>query len=185
MSEHNPWKTLKSRIAYALEPWMKVREDEVIRPDGSQGFYSVVQTRLALGVVALTPQREVYLVGQYRYPTEMYSWEIIEGGGEENEPALEGIKRELQEEAGLIASDWQPLGEEIHLSNCISSERALLFLAQGLSETTASPDPTEVLQIKKLPLDECLRWIDEGKIKDAMSIIGLHRVSELARQGKI
>ena len=109
MRTENPWKTLESRLVYS-NPWISVREDQVIRPDGQNGIYSVVETRIATGVVALTPERDVYLVGQYRYPTEMYSWEIIQGGADEDEEPLAACKRELQEEAGLIAKDWTPLG---------------------------------------------------------------------------
>ncbi len=172
MSTENPWKTLASRIVYS-NPWISVREDQVIRPDGQNGIYGVVQTRIATGVVALTPECEVYLVGQYRYPTEMYSWEIIQGGTDKDEEPIVACKRELQEEAGLIAKEWTPLGGEIHLSNCVSSEKGYAYVAEGLSETQASPDGTEVLQIKKVPFAEALRMAQCGEIVDAMSIIAI------------
>ncbi len=172
MGTQNPWKTISSRKVYS-NPWMSVREDQVIRPDGQNGIYGVIDTRTATGVVALTPEHEVYLVGQYRYPTDVYSWEIVQGGVDEDEDPLTACKRELQEEAGLIAETWTPIGGEIHLSNCISSEKGYLFVAEGLSETEASPDGTEVLQLKKLPLREAVRMAVSGEIVDAVSIIGL------------
>ena len=172
MGTQNPWKTISSRKVYS-NPWMSVREDQVIRPDGQNGIYGVIDTRIATGVVALTPEHEVYLVGQYRYPTDVYSWEIVQGGADENEDPLTACKRELQEEAGLIAETWTPIGGEIHLSNCISSEKGYLFVAEGLSETEASPDGTEVLQLKKLPLREAVRMAVSGEIVDAVSIIGI------------
>lgn len=172
MSTENPWKTLESRLVYS-NPWISVREDQVIRPDGQNGIYGVVDTRIATGVVALTPDRDIYLVGQFRYPTKMYSWEIIQGGSDEDEEPLAACKRELQEEAGLVAKEWTPLGGEIHLSNCVSSEKGYIFVAEGLSETQASPDGTEVLQIKRVPLREALRMAQSGEIVDAMSIIGI------------
>ncbi len=172
MSTENPWKTLSSRRVYT-NPWMSVREDKVIRPDGQDGIYGVIETRIATGVVALTPEREIYLVGQYRYPTEVYSWEIIQGGADENEDPLSACKRELQEEAGLVAEMWTPIGGEIHLSNCISSERGYVFAAEGLSHTEASPDGTEVLELKKVPLSEAVRMAASGAIVDAVSIIGI------------
>jgi len=172
MGTQNPWKTISSRKVYS-NPWMSVREDQVIRPDGQNGIYGVIDTRTATGVVALTSEHEVYLVGQYRYPTDVYSWEIVQGGVDEDEDPLTACKRELQEEAGLIAETWTPIGGEIHLSNCISSEKGYLFVAEGLSETEASPDGTEVLQLKKLPLREAVRMAVSGEIVDAVSIIGL------------
>lgn len=172
MSTENPWKTLSSKHIYS-NPWMSVREDQVIRPDGQDGIYGVIDTRIATGVVALTPERDVYLVGQYRYPTDVYSWEIVQGGADEDEDPLTACKRELQEEAGLLAETWTPIGGEIHLSNCISSEKAYIYVAEGLSETEASPDGTEVLQLKKVPLKEAVRMAVSGEIVDAVSVIGI------------
>ena len=127
MTPKNPWKTLSSRPIYE-NPWLRLREDQVIRPDGKEGIYGVVDTRLAVGVIALTPEKEIFIVGQWRYPLNRYSWEIIEGGGDPNEDGLVTAKRELKEEAGLVAETWRTLGGEVHLSNCFSSERAVFLL---------------------------------------------------------
>lgn len=174
MSEQNPWKKLSSREVYR-NPWIRVREDEVIRPDGKRGIYGVVETRIATGVVALSDDNQVYLVGQYRYPTDEYSWEIIEGGAEESETPLAAVQRELREEAGLEAAWWMQLGEECHLSNCFSAERAYLYMARGLRQVGAQPDGTEILQVKCLPFSECMAMAERGAIKDAMSLLALHR----------
>ncbi|MFN8391503.1 MAG: NUDIX hydrolase [Bdellovibrionota bacterium] len=184
MSEENPWKTLSTKHIYQ-NPWIKVREDQVLQPNGAPGIYGVVETKIAVGAVPLTPQHEVYLVGQYRYPTKMYSWEIIEGGAEHGEDPLAAMKRELQEEAGLIAEHWQRLGDDVHLSNCISSEVAMIFLARGFTETHMSPDDTESLTVKRVSLAEALEMIEQGSIKDAMSIIGLTRVERMIREGRL
>ncbi len=172
MSTENPWTRLDSRTVYT-NPWMSVREDRVIRPDGKEGIYGVVQTRIATGVVALTPANEVVLVGQYRYPTEVYSWEIVQGGADQGEEPLAACKRELQEEAGLIAKSWRQLGGEVHLSNCISSERGFIYLAEDLKQTEATPDGTEVLQVRTVPLGEAVRMSVSGEIVDAVSVIGI------------
>ena len=174
MSENNPWRTLESREVYQ-NPWIRVREDQVIRPDGAPGIYGVIETRIATGVVVLTPEGNTVLVGQYRYPTEQYSWEIVEGGADHGEDPLAAVKRELREEAGLIAHHWEPLGDEVHLSNCFSAERARLYLAENLEQTTAAPEGTEVLQVRTVSFDEAIAMVDSGEIKDAMSIIGLLR----------
>ena len=170
--ERNPWKTLSSEVKYK-NPWITVREDQVIRPDGNPGIYGVVETRVATGVLALDDHDALYLVGQYRYPMGCYSWEIIEGGAEPDEDPLEACKRELQEEAGLIAHHWEALGHEIHLSNCHSSERGYLYVARGLEHVGASPEGTEELQIKKVPWKEVLTMVMRGEITDAISIMAI------------
>lgn len=180
MSTENPWKTLRSKGIYQ-NPWLTLREDEVIRPDGKPGIYGVVETRPATGVIACTPDDHIYLVGQYRYPMNQYSWEIIEGGADPGEDPLTACKRELREEAGLVAEHWEPLGGEIHLSNCISSERGYVFVARGLTEVGASPEGTERLEIRKIPFHEVMQMVDMGEITDAVSIIALLRWDRLRR----
>ncbi|RMG43172.1 MAG: NUDIX hydrolase [Candidatus Dadabacteria bacterium] len=175
MSTRNPWKKLASRQVYS-NPWMTVREDSVIRPDGQEGIYGVVETKLATGVVALDDDDRIYLVGQYRYTVDKYSWEIIEGAARDGESPLEAAKRELKEEAGISAADWKLLCPEFHTSNCFTDERAVIFLARNITEGQANPDPTEVLQIKKTTLDDCLNMIRNGEITDAMSIIALYAI---------
>lgn len=180
--ELNPWKTISSKTVYQ-NPWIHVREDSVIKPDGNPGIYGVVSPGIATGVVAINEKEEVVLVGQYRYPLNEYSWEIIEGGAKPDEAPIDAAQRELQEEAGLIASEIEPLGGEIHLSNCHSSERGLLFIARGLKTTQNNPDDTEVLQIKTLSFEKVLKLVEDGEIKDSLSIIGIYRAGRLL--GKI
>lgn len=174
----NPWRTLDSKEIYR-NPWIRLREDQVINPDGSRGIYGVVETRIATGVVAITPKNEIYMIGQYRYPVEEYSWEIPEGGTEKDEPPLDAAKRELREEAGIIATDWQQLGGEFHVSNCISAERGFLYIAHDLQEVEMEPEGTEILQVRKMPFEECLKMLDTGEIKDSITIIGLLRAARL------
>ena len=180
MSENNPWKTISTRHIYK-NAWIQVREDQVLRPDGSPGIYGVLESKVATGVVALTERNEVYLVGQYRYPTKHYSWEIIEGGAEPGEAPLSAVKRELREEAGLEARSWEELGGEIHLSNCFSAEVAHLYIARDLTVVPPQPDVTEILEVRCLPFAEAMKMVDSGEIKDAMSIIGLLRAARVLK----
>ncbi len=168
----NPWKTLETRNVYTND-WISVREDQVIRPDGNPGIYGVVDTRIATGIVALTPDHDVYLVGQYRYPTEVYSWELVEGGTDIGENPLDAAKRELAEEAGLIAHTWRTLADGIQISNCISSEFASIYIATDLEETESNPDGTEQLQVKRVPFSKTLAMVDTGEITDSISIMGI------------
>lgn len=177
MNEASPWRTTSSRIVYE-NAWLRVREDHVLRPDGLPGVYGVVSPEaIATGVVALTPELEVTLVGQFRYTVGAYSWELPEGGSKQGETPLEAAQRELQEETGLIAERWSQLGGALHLSNCLSDEVGYVFLAEGLSQAEATPDETEVLAIKRIPLEEALQQVEAGEITDAVSIIGLLRAA--------
>ena len=170
--EQNPWRTLSSEVKYK-NPWITVREDQVIRPDGKPGIYGVVETRIATGVLALDEDGALYLVGQYRYPLDCYSWEIIEGGAEQGEDPMDACKRELREEAGLEAAHWETLGGEIHLSNCHSSERGFLYVARGLTHVGEDPEGTEQLQVRKVPWSEAVAMVGRGEITDAFSIMGI------------
>ena len=168
----DPWVTVSSREVYR-NPWLRVREDEVVRPDGRPGIYGVVSMHTAVGVVALTDQDEVVLVGQWRYTLDAYSWELVEGGVDPDEDADAAISRELAEEAGYRASEWELLVDDVALSNSVTDERARLYVARGLSAVTTDPDPTEVLEVSLVPFRTALRMVDAGEITDSMTIIGL------------
>jgi 8-oxo-dGTP pyrophosphatase MutT (NUDIX family) len=177
VSEANPWRTLSSRVVYE-NAWIKVREDQVIRPDGEPGIYGVVTpTGVATGVIALGDDDQVTLVGQFRYTLSDYSWEIVEGGAQPGEEPMDAAKRELGEEAGLVASRWRALGGPVHLSNCFTDEAGYLFVAEGLSDVEPDPDGTERLALRTVPLAEALEMVDRGEITDAMSVIGLLRLA--------
>ena len=172
-SENNPWRTLSRRQIYD-NPWISVREDGVIRPDGAPGIYGVVSMKnRAIGVVPLHDDGTVTLVGQYRYPMNEYSWEIPEGGCPDNESPIEAARRELREETGLIAGNLESLGGEIHLSNSVCDERGTLFLATQLEQREAAPEGTEELQIKRVPLQDAVAMALRGEINDGLSVIGL------------
>lgn len=182
MQQRGPWGLVSSRVAYE-NPWIRVREDQVIRPNGEPGIYGVVTAKkVAVGVVALTDDDCVHLVGQYRYPLDAYSWEIVEGGSEPGEELEQSARRELREEAGVIAARIEPLGHEVYLSNCFSDERAVFFLATGLTSTACEPEGTEVLQHKLLPADECIAMVKRGEITDAMSVVALMYLDQRRRR---
>ena len=176
---NGPWTRRSRRIAYT-NPWVTVWHDEVTRPDGSPGIYGVVHfANLAAGVVVLDADDRVLLVGQHRYTFDGYSWEIPEGGVPAGETAIDGARRELLEETGVEADEWHELAR-IDLSNSITDETAVIFLATGVRQGTATPDPTEDLAVKWVPIDEALAMTLDGRITDAMSVVGIERVA-LAR----
>lgn len=171
----NPWKTVATKCVYE-NPWIRVREDQVIRPDGKPGIYGVIEAKVAVGVMAVTADWELYLVGQYRYPTKCYSWEIIEGGAEHGEDPLLAGQRELREEAGILAFQWEMLGPEVQLSNCFTAEVGKIYLAQEFQFVDQDPEGTEVLQIQKVSFRRALEMVDNGEITDSLSVIGILRL---------
>jgi ADP-ribose pyrophosphatase len=171
-----PWTRRTRRVAYQ-NPWLTVWHDEVVQPDGQPGLYGVVHfANLAAGVLVLDDEDRVLLVGQHRYALDAYSWEIPEGGVPAGETALEGARRELLEETGVTATDWQELAR-LHLSNSVSDELAILFLATGLEHGTATPDGTEALAIRWLPFAEALEMTLDGRITDAMTVVAIERTA--------
>jgi 8-oxo-dGTP pyrophosphatase MutT (NUDIX family) len=169
------WRRLSRRVAYE-NPWLTVWHDEVTRPDGEAGVYGVMHyANLAVGVVAIDAEDRVVLVGQHRYTIGDYSWEIPEGGVPPDEDPQAGAARELREETGLVAGTWQEL-VRLHLSNSISDEAAVLFLATDLTPGPASPDGTEDLAVRWVPFDDALAMALDGRITDAMSVAALLQV---------
>ncbi|MEJ7749729.1 MAG: NUDIX hydrolase, partial [Candidatus Limnocylindrales bacterium] len=167
------------RTAYE-NPWITIWHDDVSRPDGSPGIYGVVHfENLAVGVVAIDEQDRVVLVGQHRYTLDEISWEIPEGGVPAGEAAIEGARRELREETGLQADTWNRLAS-LTLSNSVTDERAELFLATGLAQGLAEPEPTESLTVRWLAFTEVLAMVLDGRITDALTVVAIERVA-LAR----
>jgi 8-oxo-dGTP pyrophosphatase MutT (NUDIX family) len=168
----NPWQTLSTKNIYE-NPWISVREDQVINPKGGNGIYGVVQFKnKALGVVPVDDDGNTWLVGQYRYALKEYSWEIPEGGGPLEEDLLTSAQRELQEETGFKATSWTKLCR-LHTSNSVTDEEGFIYLAEGLHPGPNNPEDTEELAIRKLPLSDAVGLIFKGEITDAISIIGL------------
>lgn len=167
----NPWRTLAAKKIYS-NPWIEVREDAVIRPDGEHGIYGVVHYRnLAVGVLPIEDEF-IYLVGQYRYPLDRYSWEIPEGGCASGEDPLQAAQRELEEETGLHARHWRQMGEA-HLSNSVSDERAVWFVATELTQGIQRPEGTEQLNVLRVPFAEALAMVLRGEITDALSLLAI------------
>ncbi len=174
-----PWTRRTRRVAYQ-NPWITIWHDEVIRPDGEPGIYGVVHfANVAVGVLAIDEVDRVLLVGQHRYALDRYSWEIPEGGVPAGESALDGARRELREETGIEAADWIEMSRS-HLSNSVSDEEAILYLATGLIQGVATPEGTESLEVRWVPFDEVLVMTMDGRITDAMTILAVHRFA-LAR----
>jgi len=171
----NPRKILAERPIYD-NPWIGVTEYDVINPGGGKGIYGKVHYKgLAIGILAMDEEGYIWLVGQYRFVLDAYSWEIPEGGGHPDIPPLESAKRELVEETGLVARDWSLL-MELHLSNSVSDERAFVYLARGLEQREAMPEETEQLTVWRLPFEEAYKMVERGEITDSISVAAILKV---------
>ncbi len=169
---HNPWQTLSSALKYQ-NPWISVREDQVLNPRGGAGIYGVVTMKnKALGIIPVDAEGNTWLVGQYRYPLNEYSWEIPMGGGPVELDILESAQRELKEETGLLARRWTRLAR-LHTSNSVTDEEGFVFLAEDLEQTDSEPEETEDLRLWKLPLAEAVQMALNDRITDAISVAGL------------
>jgi len=157
----NPWTILSEKKIYE-NPWIDVTEFDIINPNGGKGIYGKVHfKKIAVGALPLDEDFNIYLVGQFRFVLNKYSWEIPEGGVEPNEDPLVAAKRELLEEAGLIAGEWKQI-LTMHLSNSVSDELAILYLATQLQLHDAKPEETEKLTIKKIPFEEAYKMVEDG-----------------------
>ena len=178
------WKTISKKDIYE-NAWIKVSHHEVINPSGNNGIYGVVHFHhKAIGIIAVDEQLNIVLVGQDRYPLNAYSWEIPEGGCPIGEDNLSAAKRELKEETGLEASQWEPLCK-FHLSNSVTDEEGQLFLARNLKAGNSSPEETENLSVKRVTLEEALLLIDRGEITDAITIMGIYKLALMKSNGKL
>lgn len=181
MEENNPWTTLERKEVYDNN-WINVNEHQVLNPSGGPGIYGIVHFKnTAIGVLPLDEDNNTWLVGQYRYPMQAYSWEIPEGGGALGIDPLIGAKRELLEETGLVATDWTEI-QRMYLSNSVSDEMAVIYVARGLTMTEAEPEETEQLIVKKLPFEEAFEMVMDGRITDSMSIAAILKTKILFLQ---
>ena len=181
---HNPWTILSSEQKYDNK-WIQVTEHQVLNPSGGKGIYGVVHFKnAAVGVIALDEQNNTYLVGQFRFPLEQFSWEIPEGGGAEGEDTLEAAKRELLEETGLVARSWVPI-VKIHLSNSVCDEAGIIYLARELEQRAAEPEETEQLVTKKVSFEEAYQMVKRYEITDSLSVAAIQKVKLMMLEGEL
>jgi 8-oxo-dGTP pyrophosphatase MutT (NUDIX family) len=180
--EKDPWVINGEKTVYD-NPWITVTEYDVLNPSGNKGIYGKVHFKnVAVGVIVLDDEMNTWLVGQHRFPLNAYSWEIPEGGSPTGADPLENAKRELLEETGLRAQHWEPL-LTMHLSNSVSDELAIVYLATGITMHTAEPEETEQLSLKKIPFAEACQMLEKAEITDSMSVAAILKVKLLIAEG--
>ncbi|SDQ01764.1 8-oxo-dGTP pyrophosphatase MutT, NUDIX family [Mucilaginibacter sp. OK268] len=182
--EENPWKITSEKNVYD-NPWINVTEYQVINPSGNPGIYGKVHFKnIAIGVLPLDDELNTYLVGQFRFPLNQYSWEMPEGGGPEGTDPLESAKRELLEETGLKASQWTEI-QRMHLSNSVSDELSIIYLARELTQFEAEPEDTEQLTIHKIPFAQMYQMVCDGLITDSMTVAAVLKVQLLLAENRL
>lgn len=184
MMEKNPWVIVGEKKLYDNK-WITLTEYQVINPAGGEGIYGKVNFKnVAVGIVALDEQQQLWLVGQYRFTLEAYSWEIPEGGAPIGTDPLLSAKRELKEETGLTAQHWKEL-LTMHLSNSVTDELAIIYLATDLEQGIAEPEDTEELHTKKVSLEEAWQMVDTGIITDSMTVAAITKIKLMQVLGQL
>ena len=182
--EENPWQITAEKIIYN-NPWIGLTEYQVINPAGNPGIYGKVRFKnFAIGVVPLDSEMNTYIVGQYRFALGQYSWEIPEGGGAFDVDPIESAKRELLEETGLKASRWTEI-QRMHLSNSVTDELSIIYLAQDLQQFEPEPEDTEQLIIKKLPFEEVYQMVYNGEITDSVTVAAVLKIRLMQLEGQL
>ena len=170
------WIKKSEEVVYE-NPWIRVSHEEVVTPGQTDGIYGLVHFKNnAVGVIPIDEEGNTWLVRQSRYALDEYTWEIPEGGSPEGEDPLATAKRELKEEVGLDAEEWSQI-LTLHLSNSVSDEVGFVYIAKQLVEGEQCLEPTEDIEVKKLPLRNAIEMVYRGEITDAMSVAGLLRVA--------
>ena len=180
----DPW--IVKGVSQVFEnDWFRIEAHDVIRPDGAPGYYGVIRVRrLAVGVLPIEADGRVHLVGQWRFPLGRYSWEMPEGGGEPGEDARDCAQRELAEETGVRAGSLLKV-LEMDLSNSLTDERAVIFIAADLTVGEAQPEGTEVLKHCTAHFLDVLERVADGRIRDALTVAAVLRAHHMAVTGQL
>lgn len=179
-----PWTVNSGRIVYT-NPWIAVSDYEVTRPDGAPGQYGVVSfANIAVGVLPLDAEGMTTLVGQHRFPHDAYSWELPEGGGRADVDPQISAERELLEETGYRAAHWLKFAE-FDISNSVTDEKSVCFLAWDLTPGPAAPEPDEVLAHRRVSFSALHEMVLNGDIRDSLTIIMVLKAEALARAGAL
>ncbi len=178
-----PWRIRSAAPVYS-NPWIEIVHHDVVRPDGRDGIYGTVHFKnRAIGILPIDAEGYTWLVGQHRFPLDLYSWEIPEGGGPLDTDPLLAAQRELKEETGIEARVWRQI-LTMHLSNSVTDELALCYLATELTFGEAEPEGTEELALQRVPFSEALEMVLDGRITDAVAVATLRRAQVLCATGR-
>jgi ADP-ribose pyrophosphatase len=175
------WQTLSSRFLWQSR-WYNLRQDRLRAPDGHEFNYTLVDHPGAVWIVQVTTDRRVVLIRQYRYTVDEFCIEVPAGGLSPDLTPEEAALRELLEEVGGTATELRYVGQ-FYTSNGISNEVAYVYFASGVELGDTHREPTELMEIRLLPVEEALRMAREGEISDGPSALALLWCEPLMGQG--
>lgn len=183
-SEENPWKIIDTEVKLDT-PWVTCKLHRVVNPSGSAGIYGVTEFKnLAIGILPVDEDGNTYIIGQFRFPMQTYSWEIPEGGGPLDIDPLDSAKRELKEETGIVAANWQ-LIQTLQTSNSATDEVAYIYLARDLKYGESHPEEEEQLVMKKIPFTELYERVNSGEISDSLTVAAVHKYRLMQLEGSL
>lgn len=172
-NDDNPWQTLSSKIVYQ-NPWMKVREDKVITPGGTDGIYGVVEAKSGVFIIALTDDEKIHLIESYRYPMQRWQWELPTGGIEAGMKPLTIAQHELAEELGVTADSWEQIGVFGPSYNGYLNDEEYVFVAKGLHFGEAHHEAGEAIRATKtVSLSEVMQMIKDDQLPDGQTLAAL------------
>jgi ADP-ribose diphosphatase len=177
LQQRGAWTVLDSQRLYE-SPWISVREDRVIQPDGLVGTFGVVELTPGVSVLPVGDDGTVYLVRVFRYTLGRDSIEAVAGGIEDGESPEETARRELREEVGLEAEEIIPLGVADQLTENVVSP-VHLFQARGLRFIEPQQEATEQISRVAVPLQQALEWVLDGTISHAASATLIFKTAHL------
>ncbi len=169
MKQHGPWRIVETKEIYR-DPWFHIERDDVIRPDGQPGTYTVVHLKPGVCVLAVDEELQVCLAEEFHYAVGRVTVEAVSGGIEPEEDPLLTAQRELQEELGIQAEVWEPLGSVDPFTASILSPTRM-YLARKLSFGPQSLEGTETIRLVKMPLEEAVRRVMASEISHAPSAV--------------
>lgn len=167
--QKSPWKVLETRDIYKNH-WMHVFEDSVIRPDGNPGIFGYIRMQPGVSILAITDDNKIIIEQEYRYSLEHDSLELPSGGIEDGATPLETAKKELQEETGYSASDWEYVGPVEPLTSTVHAPQHL-FIANGLQKGKPKLEGTEVITAHELPFDKVYQMVLDGRITHSPTVV--------------
>jgi ADP-ribose pyrophosphatase len=168
-TQKGPWIVNNSKTVYQNK-WLWLREDDVIRPDGNKGTFSVVGIKPGISILPIDAEQNVYLTKEFHYAIEQETIEVVSGGIESDEPIEQAAKRELVEELGISANKLIPVGKINQFTSIVVSPN-YQFIAQDLSFTSTNPEGTEKIAMVKIPFTTAYNWVLESQISDAITSI--------------
>lgn len=174
------WTVLDRQILYQ-NPWITVREDQVLQPDGKESAWGVVEMKPGVSVLPVDHDETVYLVRVYRYTIGRDSIEAVAGGREEGEDQQDAARRELREEAGISANELIDLGVIDQLTEIVVAKTAL-YLARRLTFGKPHREATEQISLVKAPLAQAVEWASDGTITHAGTATLIYRAARLLGQ---